>query len=132
MEKLQEKIFEVLKKAQDAKDYDSNPKRHLDIVIYQNEIIENIHELYDPVNAVTDQIKNDPELFAAWRDNIANAFKDEVKPLYKHFIDGQPVTALDPALVHNLANQAAINFLNLLCDIKPEFQEDDTPHISIK
>lgn len=131
MEKLQEKIYQALGQASVC--WSETPTGIFDEK-EANKIAENlINEInihYDPVNAVTDQIKNDPELFVAWRDNIAMSFKDQVQPLYKHFIDGQPVTALDPFLVHNLANQAAINFLNLLCDIKPQSVEDDVPHIS--
>lgn len=131
MEKLKTKIYESIGQASMC--WSNIPTGVFDekqANTIAEDLINEIHNSYDPVKAVTDQIKNDPELFAAWRDNIAMSFKDQVK--YGHFIDGQPVTALDPGLVHNLANQAAINFLNLLCDIKPELQEDDTSHISIE
>ena len=128
MEKLKEKVYTAIGTASMC--WSETPKGIFDEALANKvaeKLMDDIHENYNPVKAVTDQIKNDPDLFFAWQSNIAMQFKDLVK--YNSFIDGQPVTALDPALVNNLANQAAINFLNLLCDIKPE-NLVDIPHIS--
>jgi hypothetical protein len=60
------------------------------------------------------QIKNDPELFRAWKDNIAMSFKDEYSNEYDRlnkYIEGMP-HKID---LHKVANTAAENFLNLLC-----------------
>lgn len=128
MEKLEEKIYTAIGTASMC--WSEVPKGVFDEALANKiakELINDIHGQYDPLKAVTQQIKNDPELFYAWQSNIAMQFKDLVK--YNSFIDGQPITALDPALVHNLANQAAINFLNLLCNNEPE-KIVDLPHIS--
>ena len=54
------------------------------------------------------ELKNDPDYYIAWQANIAMAFKDEVNRL-------KPITnRWDRQDVHEIANQAAKNFLNLL------------------
>jgi len=61
------------------------------------------------VKIVRETIKNDSELYYAYQANIAMAFKDEhywVKKKMKK-------SALSNGDIHEVANQAAKNFLNL-------------------
>lgn len=63
-----------------------------------------------------DRIRTEPDLYYAYQANIAMAFKDEVSRL-------KPVTnRWNRELVHEIANQAAKNFLDLL--IKPIENEE--------
>ena len=56
------------------------------------------------------QLKNDPELFRAYKDNIAMAFKDT----YHNYKKASRAKYLNKTDIHAIANNAAINFLNLL------------------
>lgn len=63
------------------------------------------------------ELRNDPELFRAWKDNIAMAFKDEyAREVYRQSHDHLEGFKTE-ADIHEIANKAAENFLNLL--IKP-------------
>ena len=55
-----------------------------------------------------ERIKNEPDLYYAWQSNIAMAFKDEAKKW--ETIDGY----IYNEDIHQLANNAAKNFLDLL------------------
>lgn len=57
-----------------------------------------------------EKLKTDPELFYAYQANIAMAFKDEYYN-YKKFTKNKYMNEAD---IHVIANNAAINFLNLL------------------
>ena len=62
------------------------------------------------------ELKRDPDLYYSYQANIAMAFKDEF-----HRQAGQPgeVKHVNSDDIHEIANQAAKNFLNLLisdCD----------------
>lgn len=67
--------------------------------------------LQNAVKIVTDQIKSDPDLYIAYQSNIAMAFKDEWdrQARDRQYID---LGKLD---IHEIANQAAKNFLDLWC-----------------
>lgn len=56
------------------------------------------------IEKLTKELKADPGYFMAWQANIAMAFKDECRNAGVQF----------PQL-HEIVNQAAVNFLNLLC-----------------
>lgn len=59
----------------------------------------------EAVKVLTEELKNDTELFNTYRANLAMQFKDEYsrdKTKYKN-----------KEAVHNIANKAAVNFLNL-------------------
>jgi hypothetical protein len=90
---------------------------------YLEPLIPEFHlEERNPIREAIDQIKNDPELFRGWKDNIAMAFKDEYNRQYEF-------DAIDPVSpdIHKIANDAAENFLNLLChDNKKELPEEPT------
>jgi len=62
-------------------------------------------DIKNEVQVVTNAIKNDPELYYAYQASIAMAFKDEWS---NH--NNDPSMRL---LVHEVANQAAKNFLDL-------------------
>lgn len=55
------------------------------------------------VTILVDELSKDPHYFYAWQANIAMAFKDECS---RNNVDFESL--------HEVANQAAINFLNLL------------------
>lgn len=119
MKPLEEIILKTLKKAQgvspDSLAADSK------LINLQNELLNEIHTVYNPIQVVTEAIKNDPDLYQAWQSNIAMSFKDLVK--YNQFLEDVPIIVFDAYQVDELANQAAKNFINLLCDIKPILQE---------
>lgn len=54
------------------------------------------------------ELRKDKELYYAWQSNIAMAFKD------KYFTERKNKRYLNNEDIHNLANDAARNFLNLL------------------
>lgn len=68
--------------------------------------------LSQAVEKLSASLRSDPELFDGYKANIAMAFKDEYERqaprLLKH--GGR----LNPSEVHEIANNAATNFLNLL------------------
>ena len=64
-------------------------------------------EMKEAVKVLTEQIKSDPELFYSYQANIAMAFKDEYDRCEKKYKNKEDI--------HQIANQAAINFLNLWC-----------------
>lgn len=56
------------------------------------------------------KIKEDPELFRAWKDNIAMSIKDEFSR-YRKEMDKRTLSYSD---MHIIANRGAENFLELL------------------
>lgn len=54
------------------------------------------------------ELKEDPEYRRTWKDNIAMAFKDEYCRTNLWFAPTRNE-------IHEIANNAAENFLNLLC-----------------
>lgn len=119
MKELEEIIFKALKKIQKIEQDGPIPETRL--LEVKDELIENIHTIYNPVKAVTEAIKNDPDLYYAWQSNIVMSFKDLVR--YNQVLEDIPIIVFDENQVHELANQAAKNFINLLCDIKPVSEE---------
>lgn len=66
--------------------------------------------IQEAVQRLVKELKEDKGYFYGWQSNIAMAFVDE--------LNGHGISF--PTL-HKLSNQAAINFLNLLCrPVKPE------------
>jgi hypothetical protein len=72
-------------------------------------------EIKNAVQIVTQAIKNDPDLYYAYQANIAMAFKDEYdKEAYRASHDY--LEGFKPeADIHEIANNAAKNFLDLWC-----------------
>jgi hypothetical protein len=68
-------------------------------------------EISDAVKMLTDELKSDPSYRIGWQSNIAMAFKDCAYQ-YKKKMDKKYLTSVD---IHIIANDAANNFLNLLC-----------------
>jgi hypothetical protein len=70
-------------------------------------------ELSKAIKVLTEHLKKDKDYFYSWQSNIAMQFKDEVSRQ-------SPVNGYC-ALVHEIANTSAVNFLQLLCrDIEGE------------
>jgi hypothetical protein len=65
------------------------------------------------VSILCEEWRNDPAYFYAWQANIAMAFKDEFD---RSFINIGLGDTIDQ--VHRIANQAAINFLHQLIELK--------------
>lgn len=127
MKNLEEKIYSAL--IQSSTCWSETPKGVFDKALADKiaeELIIEIHTHYNPMKALTNQLLKDPELYFAWQSNIAMAFIDRVK--FNEMIDGIPVTVFDPNNVHNIANEAAKHFLNLLCDSFPK--ENDILSVS--
>lgn len=60
------------------------------------------------------ELKEDPQYYYSWQANIAMAFKDAYDWEWKNlneFREGVP----EKPSIHKVANDAAKNFLNLLC-----------------
>lgn len=78
---------------------------------YDDEILTTVK---DAMDVVTKEIRNDSGYRISWQANIAMAFKDEWQRSANN--GGLPCT---PEQIHEIANKAADNFLNLLCrDVK--------------
>lgn len=68
----------------------------------------------DELKVVTEEIKNDPELYYAYQANIAMAFKDEMERSGLHSPNPENHSILvTRQMLHEIANQAANNFLDL-------------------
>lgn len=67
-------------------------------------------EISEAVKVLTQALKDDVEFRESYKANIAMAFKDEYfrKKLEKNYLNKNDL--------HLVANQAADNFLNLLCE----------------
>lgn len=66
----------------------------------------------EALKVVCETLNKDTELYRAYKDNIAMAFKDVVNPkIEEAHISGYEITEKD---IHEIANQAAKNFLDLL------------------
>lgn len=66
-------------------------------------------EMIESVKTLTQSLKDDPDFYYAYQANIAMAFKDEFKRrglAIAEYCNGDEV-------LHDVANQAAKNFLNL-------------------
>jgi hypothetical protein len=64
-----------------------------------------------------ERIRTEPDLYYAWQANIAMAFKDEANRHMKRKFQSNRSPHLSKQDLHEIANQAARNFLDLL--IKP-------------
>lgn len=65
-------------------------------------------ELKPHVDALRKELKEDADLYYTWQSNIAMAFKDRFEKENIHF---------DFKIIHEVANDAAKNFLNQLINI---------------
>lgn len=59
-------------------------------------------------------LKEDKELYYAYQANIAMAFKDEFNKAYEKQDNKGAIIQLEGLDIHEIANQAAKNFLDLL------------------
>lgn len=65
------------------------------------------------INDLINHLKSDPELYQGYKDNIAMSFKDS----YGQFRRRTQKRTLSHEDVHNIANEAADNFLQLLINV---------------
>lgn len=67
----------------------------------------------EAVEQLIKALKEDPEYYYSWQANIAMSFQDEYSKRFK----GQTLypEGETPAIIAEIANEAAKNFLNLLC-----------------
>lgn len=63
--------------------------------------------VYRAVETLVMALKEDAGLYIAYKANIAMAFYDEFKRNGEYFCKGE--------VLHKISNQAAVNFLKLLC-----------------
>jgi hypothetical protein len=76
----------------------------------------NMSKFSDAVETVTKGIKDDPDLFFGYQSNIAMAFIDEYSRNEVHY--------KNKIIMHEIANNAAKNFLNMWVNYKqPSFKE---------
>jgi hypothetical protein len=77
----------------------------------------------DAIDRVTEELRKDKSngsYYHSWQANIAMAFKDEFDKYAKeHEIEGSAKNFN----THEIANNAAKNFLNLLCDSKESVKQ---------
>jgi hypothetical protein len=66
----------------------------------------------EAVYRVTYEMEKDPSFRIGWQSNIAMAFYDAANQ-YKHKKNKKYLSMVD---IHIIANEAANNFLKLLCD----------------
>jgi hypothetical protein len=67
----------------------------------------------EALQVITTALKNDPEYFYTWQANIAMAFQDEFDIQSDKYKPN--IFVANRTSIHEIANKAAINFLNLLC-----------------
>lgn len=68
----------------------------------------------DAINILIEILKIDEDYRRSWQANIAMCFKDECYRSFKESLYTEYRDA--PEEIHKIANKAAINFLNLLCE----------------
>lgn len=111
---LEQEVFQALGEA--SMSWSETPKGIFDSTNAKrigDELMKKINsDVPNAVNSLTKALKEDKEFFYAYQANIAMQFKDEF-----HRIAGKPgeVIHVNSDDVHEIANTAAINFLNLLC-----------------
>lgn len=66
-------------------------------------------EFAPTVRVLIDELNSDADLRRSYHDNIAMAFKDE----YNRYTEHSIIPGLTPEQLHEVANNAAKNFLNL-------------------
>lgn len=110
MEKLKEKISKIISTEEPTKVVDK--------------ILNEMHEHYDPIQVLKDMIKTDPEIYKSMQQGIAMNFKNLVQ--YNQILDNIPIVVFDEMQVDSLANQAAVNFINLFCGIESLEKEEAT------
>jgi len=71
-------------------------------------------ELQQAVKVLIEALRNDPSYYEGWKSNIAMSFKDEFS---------RSLPKDDDLPIHDIANKAADNFLQLLTkENNPEMQ----------
>lgn len=68
-----------------------------------------------PISKLVLALQSDPGYWEAWKANIAMAFKDEYERRFTNVGRWAKPFADCPHLLHEISNQAAENFLQLLC-----------------
>jgi len=87
---------------------------------FADEIENRYNSIPHAVGVLIKALKEDPSYFYSWQANIAMQFKDLVEYKSLHGFGSmdnrksEKVAVLNEEQIHELANQAAINFLNLL------------------
>lgn len=70
------------------------------------------NKLKEAVSVLVEALKTDEGYRIGWQANIAMAFKDE---FWRTCTTHKHLDLMDKEALHNIANTAADNFLNLLC-----------------
>lgn len=83
-----------------------------------DKLVDDIYREFDPIGTVLRTIKKDPDIYYAWQANIAMAVNDE----FRRFMEGKTSDQMTEINIGVIANNAAKNFLNLLCS-----QVEDKP-----
>lgn len=117
MEKLKEKIIEIISKKVSI-------LLASEIEKLAEELLNSIHEEYDPIQLLKDMVKTDPEIYKLMQEGIAMNFKNLVQ--YNQILDNIPIVVFDEMQVNSLANQAAVSFINLFCGIESLEKEEAT------
>lgn len=68
--------------------------------------------LKNAVEVLREALKTDEDYRIGWQANIAMAFKDE---FWRVCTTHQHLDLLDDEIIHEIANKASDNFLQLLC-----------------
>lgn len=109
---IEENVFTALGEASMC--WSETPKGVFDsnkAVEIGNVLVDKIYREFDPIGTVIRTISKDPDVYYAWQANIAMAFNDE----FKRFMEGKTSEQMTEVNIGVIANNAAKNFLNLLC-----------------
>lgn len=116
---IENRIYEALGEASLC--WSETPKGVFDDVKAKeigDQLVDKIYREFDPIGTVLRTIKKDPDIYYAWQANIAMAFNDE----FRRFMEGKTSDQMTEINIGVIANNAAKNFLNLLCS-----QVEDKP-----
>lgn len=106
--------FEKLAGAQSVGSYFAKSYRNKeDYSKLEDTVLVKDTKVQDAVKVLTEALVRDPGYRISWQANIAMAFLDEYE--LETVPEGESLTDDARTAMHKIANQAADNFLNLLC-----------------
>ncbi len=74
-------------------------------------------KISESIKIITKEINSDPAYREAWKSSIAMSFKDEYYRMKKEIKQrGGGLMMPGAKVIHEIANSAADNFLNMLCN----------------
>lgn len=82
----------------------------------KNELLDEIHTHYDPVEAIKAMLRENKELYTIWQEAIAVNFKKLI--VFNQVLEETPIVVFDEAQVHKMSMMAASNFLDLFSNIE--------------